>query len=143
MYEWQTESIGIQNVAEIANGAFKMLNLPLTAVDVLANHPETLHTPWSLLSACNGMSGLVTIVLVAYDTDIIHGIPGCSMGLVNRVDDMEGTNENGSFSTSFNIDSSNKNVPSDGRRRRKSSRINTLGNIQLVEGDPCRWGTYV
>lgn len=94
------------------------------------------------------MSGLVTIVLIAYDTDIIHGIPGCSMGLVNRVDDMEGKDESCSFSTSFNTDNNNnpnynKSVPGDNRRRRKSSRINTLGNIQLVEGDPCRWGTYV
>ncbi|KAG5481094.1 hypothetical protein LSCM1_06774 [Leishmania martiniquensis] len=115
--DWRTQSVDIRDIAGIANRAFRTLKLPLRAVNVL---PEKGADPAALLRACSGVSGLLTITLVTYDTGVLHGVPGSSAGLVNRV---------------HALDDEAKTQPQVPGVSKSS-----VGFVQLLEGDPCRWG---
>lgn len=107
--EWK--SVPSRDLAQTANTAFQTLHLPLMAINVCKERPDIFTSTESFLKCCDGPSGVLTIVLVAYDTDLTHGIPGNAVGIVNRVEYL---------------------------RTAKGG-----GMIQLVNGDPCRWGAYL
>ncbi|KAG5481418.1 hypothetical protein LSCM4_07130 [Leishmania orientalis] len=115
--DWRVQSVDIQDIAGIANRAFATLRVPLRAVNVL---PENGTDPTALLRACSGVSGLLTITLVTYDTGVLHGVPGSSAGLVNRV---------------HLLDDEVKGQPV-----LPGASKSSVGFVQLLEGDPCRWG---
>ncbi|AYU78059.1 hypothetical protein, conserved [Leishmania donovani] len=122
--EWRMQAVDIQDIGSMANSAFAKLKLPLRAVDVLQEQGSDSSTdPKALLRACSGISGLQTITLVTYDAGMLHGAPGSSAGLVNRVRLFDDENEE---ATAKPI------VP--------GAPKNSVGSVQLLEGDPCRWG---
>ncbi|KPI85477.1 hypothetical protein ABL78_5470 [Leptomonas seymouri] len=124
VYDWLTQSVDSQDVESIANNAFAALKLPLRAVDVLKDNEEARKDPLALLDACSGVSGLLTISLVAYDTGVLHGVPGTSVGVVNRVH-VSGEDDDEEHSSPIVVPSAPEN---------------SVGSVQLLEGDPCRWG---
>jgi hypothetical protein len=132
VHDWNTQPVNSQDVVYIANNAFTTLKLPLRAVDVLKDNEEARKDPLALLRACSGVSGLLTISLVAYDTGVLHGVPGISVGVVNRVhvigedDDEDDEDAKGEGHKLSNV------VP--------GAPENSVGSVQLLEGDPCRWG---
>ncbi|CBZ25637.1 conserved hypothetical protein [Leishmania mexicana MHOM/GT/2001/U1103] len=121
---WRTQAVDIQDVGSVANRAFATLKLPLRIVDVLQEQgPDSRTDPKALLRACNGISGLQTITLVTYDAGVLHGAPGLSAGLLNRVRLFDDENKEATVQPT---------VPGAPRR--------SVGSVQLLEGDPCRWG---
>lgn len=114
--DWKTRASDTEDVVTMANRAFATLKLPLVATDALSVRPESLRSAHTLLETCKGVNGLVTVVMVLYDTDKIHGIPGTSMALVNRVEEADA---DGPYDTYWYTGGA---------------------TMQLVEGDPCRWG---
>ncbi|CAJ1007439.1 hypothetical protein Q4I28_002753 [Leishmania naiffi] len=124
--EWRMRSVDIHDIVSMANRAFATLRLPLRAVDVLQETgANTRADPKALLRACSGVNGVLTIILVTYDTGMLHGVPGWSAGLVNRVhflDDESGDEE------------------SEAKLMVPGAPENSAGSVQLLEGDPCRWG---
>ncbi|KAK7196959.1 hypothetical protein NESM_000638800 [Novymonas esmeraldas] len=130
IHDWRTASVEGLDVVSMGNNAFTKLRLPLRAVSVLEDGEEEegrVSDATALLRACSGVSGLLTITLVAYDTAVLHGVPGASVGLVNRVfvvADVE-DEEDGETKT-------RPIVP--------GAPANSVGSVQLLEGDPCRWG---
>ncbi|KPA78619.1 hypothetical protein ABB37_06219 [Leptomonas pyrrhocoris] len=130
VHDWRTQPVDSQDVVSIANNAFTTLKLPLHAVDVLKGSEQARKDPLALLRACSGVSGLMTISLVAYDTGVLHGVPGTSVGVVNRVhvvgeDDKDDDDNGGASAAPLVV----LNAPE-----------NSVGSVQLLEGDPCRWG---
>ncbi|GET87845.1 hypothetical protein, conserved [Leishmania tarentolae] len=126
--EWRTQSTDIQDIESTANSAFATLRLPLRVVDVLQEQgPDVLTDPIALLRACNGISGLHTMVLITYDTGVLHGAPGLSAGLVNCV-------------RVFDDEKADANEESNTKLLAPCSPKKSVGSVQLIEGDPCRWG---
>ncbi|KAL7705627.1 hypothetical protein N2W54_005504 [Lotmaria passim] len=130
VHDWRTQPVDSHDVVSIANNAFATLKLPLHAVDVLKDNGAARTDPLALLRACSGVSGLLTISLVAYDTGVVHGVPGTSVGVVNRV---------------HIIGEDDDDDDDDEHERRVPIVVlgapeNSVGSVQLLEGDPCRWG---
>lgn len=128
VHDWRTQPVDSQDVVSIANNAFATLKLPLRAVDVLKDNEAARTDPLALLRACSGVSGLLTISLVAYDTGVLHGVPGTSVGVINRV-----------YVVGEDDDDD------DGEQRGMRPIVpgapeNSVGSVQLLDGDPCRWG---
>lgn len=109
VHDWK--SVHNKDLYHIASIAFRALRLPLVAIDLAEENEEIFTNTQTFLQACESQRGVLTIILVAYDTDKVHGIPGNSVGIVNRVEFM--------------------------------SCADGGGMVQLVHGDPCRWGAYL
>ncbi|EPY27384.1 hypothetical protein STCU_05778 [Strigomonas culicis] len=127
VHDFQQEAHNAVDMVEVANHAFATLKLPLFAKSVTEQHVEVLQDPAAFIQACKGLSGLMTIVLVRYDTDKIHGIPGSSVGLVNRV-----------LITGEDDDEDDGDGDEEGGAARPA--LEGAGRVQLLEGDPARWG---
>lgn len=84
VHDWK--KVSSKDLYHTACIAFRALHLPLEAVDLSEQHPDLFTNPETFLQCCDGQSGVLTIILVAYDTDKTHGIPGSSVGIVNRVE---------------------------------------------------------
>ncbi|CCW64933.1 unnamed protein product [Phytomonas sp. EM1] len=88
LHSWlmNTSSVLSSDVVTLANIAFQKLNLPLKVIDAMHGKAEVLTDPEAFIEACSGISGLFTITIIAYDTDMMYGVPHGSLGLVNRVE---------------------------------------------------------
>lgn len=84
VHDWK--KVSSKDLYHTACIAFRALHLPLEAVDLSEQHPDLFTNPQTFLQCCDGQSGVLTIILVAYDTEKTHGIPGSSVGIVNRVE---------------------------------------------------------
>ncbi|EPY31544.1 hypothetical protein AGDE_08999 [Angomonas deanei] len=122
VHDWEVKAQSEYSIVDMANMAFLALKLPLVAKDMLQEHPELLEDAAAFTEACRGVSGLLTITLIAYDTDKLHGLPGSSAGIVNRVATLD--------------DEEDENDP-------QVFKGEGAGTVQLVEGDPARWGMLV
>ncbi|KAH9589149.1 hypothetical protein LSM04_003002 [Trypanosoma melophagium] len=83
-----TGTLGGEDIAALANTAFERLNIALEASVVDISNKETF------LRVCrdesvNGRN--VTMTLVGYDTQVVHGVAGFSVGVINRVRDQGGS----------------------------------------------------
>eukprot|EP00796_Vickermania_ingenoplastis_P013492 gene13492-9299_t len=109
VHDWKM--VHSKDLFHIASIAFRALRLPLVAIDLAVENPDLFTSAEAFLHACDSQTGVLTIILIAYDTDKIHGVPGNSVGIVNRVE--------------------------------RLSCAEGGGMVQLVHGDPCRWGAYL
>lgn len=84
VHDWK--KVHSKDIFHIASIGFRALRLPLVAIDLYKEDESIFSDHAKFLDACECQRGVLTVVLVAYDTDAIHGVPGNTVGIVNRVE---------------------------------------------------------